>query len=221
MKKLLASALLSATVLGAGLAVSSNANAATLPDGAKTNASVSFKAGDGTKPIDPVDPTDPTKPPVDPGTDNPGNLAIVYATQNVDFGEDLAIPTQAMVYKSNKMVSLEVGDVRGTDAGWALSVKADDFKSGSDVLKGAKISIDESKDVSVAGSAAGTVTAVSKAVADATTASVALNAVKGTGSGVTIDNLAAGSIKLAVPAGTAKAQAYSSTMNWTLSDVPA
>lgn len=221
MKKLLASALLSATVLGAGLAVSSNANAATLPDGAKTNASVSFKAGDGTKPIDPVDPTDPTKPPVDPGTDNPGNLAIVYATQNVDFGENLAIPTKTTTIKSTKMVSLEVADVRGNNAGWALSVKADEFKSGSDVLKGAKIMIDKSDDVSVPDSAAETKIPVSTPIADASTASVALSAAKGTGSGMTIDNLAAGKIKLVVPNGSAAAQAYSSTMNWTLSDTPA
>ncbi|KRK45459.1 WxL domain-containing protein [Dellaglioa algida] len=224
MKKVITSVLLSATVLGTGLAVSSNANAATLEKGASTNAAVSFKAGDEGQVIPPVDPTDPTKP-TDPGdngnTGNNGNLAIVFATKDVNFGSNLEIPTKALTVKSSDKVSLEVGDVRGTDAGWALSIQADQFKSGSDVLTGAVLSIDKSDDVKVAEAQPSTVTAVSSAVTDATTASVALNAAKGTGSGVTVDNLAAGKIKLVVPAGVAKAQAYSTTMNWTLSDVPA
>ena len=221
MKKMLTGALLSATILGAGLAVSSNASAADLAQGAKTDATVSFKAGDGTKPIDPVDPTKPPVDPDNPGTGNTGNLAIVYASQKIDFGTNFEIPTKEMTYETKKTVSLEVGDVRGTNAGWALSVKAPEFKSGTDVLTGAQIVIDASDDVSVHEAPVGTVTAVSKGVTVGADASVMLSAAKGTGSGITIDNLAAGKIKLVVPAGIAKAQAYSTTMNWTLSDVPA
>ncbi|WP_409021978.1 WxL domain-containing protein [Dellaglioa sp. P0083] len=223
MKKGLTSALLATTILGAGLAVSSHVNAATLAEGASTDASVSFKAGDEGQVIPPVNPTDPTDP-TDPGdggnTGNSGNLAIVYATKTVDFGSDIEIPTKALTVKSAKDLAIEVGDVRGTNAGWALSVQADQFKSGSDELTGAVLSTGKGK-VVVAEATAGTTTAVSNAVTDLTTAGVALNAVKNTGSGVTVDTLAAGDISLTVPAGVAKAEAYSTKMNWTLSDVPA
>ncbi|WP_407879090.1 WxL domain-containing protein [Furfurilactobacillus entadae] len=44
-----------------------------------------------------------------------------------------------------------------------------------------------------------------------------MNATDGNGSGITIDQMDPSAIKLTVPANVAKAEAYSTTMNWTLS----
>ncbi|MHC9533415.1 WxL domain-containing protein [Dellaglioa sp. L3N] len=225
MKKVLTSTLLSATILGAGLVVSGNVSAAGNADGsASTDASVSFIPGDPTKPIDPVDPTNPTDPtdPGDPGdTGNTGNLAIVYATDAISFGTDLTIPTsKATTVNAIDMLSLEVGDIRGTNAGWELDVAASDFvaKNG-DVLTGAKVELGKG-DVSVVDAAEGVKTAVSTGLTENDKAQAVLTAKDGIGSGITVDNIKKTDISLTIPTGVAKAESYSSTMNWTLKDAP-
>lgn len=224
MKNVLTSALLSATILGAGLAVSGSVNAADMTP-ATTTTGVQFKAGDGTA-IPPVDPTDPTKP-VDPGnndnnTGNSGNLAIIYATKAISFGTDNLITTSALDLKSDTDVAVEVGDVRGTNAGWTLSVSSEQLANAdkSETLKGAAISLGAG--VVSLGNSSTANPALSSAITDTTTSGVVLGAKADAGAGVTVDNIKKENVKLTVPVGSAKADiAYASTLTWTLSDTPA
>ncbi|MDK1717503.1 WxL domain-containing protein [Dellaglioa algida] len=234
MKKLLTSTLLSATVLGAGLAVSSNVNAADqAPKPASTNTSVQFVKGTG--PIGPVNPTDPG----DGGggeTGNGGALSIVYATKDLSFGADNEIGTGVLTLHGDKNVVLQVGDIRGNNAGWALSVKSDQLSDGDktnpQVLGGAKISFSSGTGSSDVANGGTSVAATKNRLDDTTVGGVVLNAVgvikdgdhkgENQGSGINVDTIKKDEITLSVPSTSVTAGvAYKSTLNWTLSDVPA
>ncbi|MDK1726929.1 WxL domain-containing protein [Dellaglioa algida] len=222
MKKVLTSALLSATILGAGLVISGNVSAADAIKGAATTTGVQFVADDGSQVIPPVDPTDPTKPvdPTDPGTGNEGNLAIVYATKAISFGDKNVITASTVNLKADKDVVVEVGDVRGTNAGWDLSVKSDQLTDGkTNTLTGAQLGLAAGKNVVANGGTS--VAATTAALADTTTGAVVLNAVKDTGSGINVDTIAKDGVTLTIPAGIAKADvAYASTLTWSLAAAP-
>ncbi|KRK45458.1 WxL domain-containing protein [Dellaglioa algida] len=222
MKKVLTSALLSATALGAGLVISGNVSAADAIKGAATTTGVQFVADDGSQVIPPVDPTDPTKPvdPTDPGTGNEGNLAIVYATKAISFGDKNVITASTVNLKADKDVVVEVGDVRGTNAGWDLSVKSDQLTDGkTNTLTGAQLGLAAGKNVVANGGTS--VAATTAALADTTTGAVVLNAVKDTGSGINVDTIAKDGVTLTIPAGIAKADvAYASTLTWSLAAAP-
>jgi hypothetical protein len=107
----------------------------------------------GTSVVPPVDPTDPTKPEVDPGnpgTGNQGPLAVIYATNLLDFGSH-EVPAMDATFTSadgnsnvwNGFESVQISDARGGALGWKLSVKADPLKtvSNGDELKGAELEI--------------------------------------------------------------------------------
>ncbi|CAM2895483.1 WxL domain-containing protein [Dellaglioa algida] len=239
MKKILTSTLLAATVLGAGLAVSGSASAAdsnsTIPDTANTAGSVTFVPGEGTNPIDP-NPTDPD--PTDPGdggggeTGHNGPLAIVYATKAVSFGLDeskdgnyavsktVPVSAKAQELKGSNFVSLQVGDVRGTSAGWTLSVSANQFKSvKSGDLVGAALFLGEGDNEFVGGAAGKAATA--HELKDAVGAGgTVLDAGAGKGAGLNADKIRADKMTLTIPAGSAQAEAYTTTLNWSLSAVP-
>ncbi|MHC9533416.1 WxL domain-containing protein [Dellaglioa sp. L3N] len=220
MKKVLTSALLSATILGAGLAVSGQVSADKVPDPATTTTGVQFKAGDDETVIPPVDPTKPTDPtdPGDGGTGNTGTLAIIWATKAISFGTENEIKTTEDVLKSDKDVAVEVGDVRGTDVGWNLSVKSDQLTGDKGELKGAVLSLDAGSNVVASGTSA---PATTDELKDTTTSGVVLSAVEGTGAGVNVNTIAKDGVKLTVPAGSAEADvAYSSTLTWTLASGP-
>ena len=233
MKKILTSTLLSATILGAGLVVSSNVNADNVKEGAQTKTAVQFVEGTG--PIDPVDPTDPENPPVDPsnpGTGNPGPLSIVYATKDISFGMDNKITAAGYSIKAHDDIAVEVGDIRGNNKGWALSVKSDQFSDGAttnpQVLKGAVISFVAGESFVANNDTSLAATTVD--VIDTTVGGVPLKADgvvkegahKGEtqGAGLNVDTIAKEKITLTIPANSAAADvAYKSTLNWTLSDV--
>ena len=222
MKKVLTSALLSATILGAGLVISGNVSAADAIKGAATTTGVQFVADDGSQVIPPVDPTDPTKPvdPTDPGTGNEGNLAIVYATKAISFGDKNVITASTVNLKADKDVVVEVGDVRGTNAGWDLSVKSDQLTDGkTNTLTGAQLGLAAGKNVVANGGTS--VAATTAALADTTTGAVVLSAAKDAGSGINVDTIAKDGVTLTIPAGIAKADvAYASTLTWSLAAAP-
>ncbi|MHC9536549.1 WxL domain-containing protein [Dellaglioa sp. BT-FLS60] len=219
MKNVLTSALLSATILGAGLAVSGQVSADKVPDPATTTTGVQFKAGDDNTVIPPVDPTNPTDP-TDPGdgTGNSGALAIIWATKAISFGTENEIKTTEDVLPADKDVAVEVGDVRGTDAGWNLSVKSDQLTGDKGELAGAVLSLDAGSNVVASGTSA---PATTDELKDTTTSGVVLSAAKGTGAGTNVDTIDKAGVKLTVPAGSAEAGvAYSSTLTWTLASGP-
>ncbi|GKT03078.1 WxL domain-containing protein [Furfurilactobacillus entadae] len=114
-----------------------------------TNASATFTPGTTT--VNPVDPTDPTKP----GTDKnngakPGSgLSLIYVTNGLDFGShqvdvvnknDYDASTSKTLWNGKAVV--QVADSRGTNAGWNLSVAADQFATTSgDKLTGATLTL--------------------------------------------------------------------------------
>lgn len=235
MKKILTSTLLAATVLGAGLAVSGSASAAgTETSKASTNGSVTFVPGEGTDPVDPTQPEVPTDPGDGNtgGTDDKGALAIVYATKAVSFGLDetkdgiytvsktVPVSAKAQELKGSNFVSLQVGDVRGTSAGWTLSVSAKQFKSAtSGDLAGAELTLGKGDNVFVGGVAdkAAVAGEVKNVIKDGGTV---LSAAAGTGAGLNADKIHATDMKLTIPAGSAQAEAYTTTLNWSLLDTP-
>ncbi|MGV0168087.1 WxL domain-containing protein [Furfurilactobacillus sp. WILCCON 0119] len=192
-----------------------------------TNASATFTPGTTT--VNPVDPTDPTKP----GTDEnngakPGSgLSLIYVTNGLDFGShqvdvvnknDYDASTSKTLWNGKAVV--QVADSRGTNAGWNLSVAADQFATTSgDKLTGATLTLPgaASQITTNTGTSNGvTSSALSGYALDNSSATV-MNATDGNGSGITIDQMDPSAIKLTVPANVAKAEAYSTTMNWTLS----
>lgn len=183
----------------------------------------------GTSVVPPVDPTDPTKPEVDPGnpgTGNQGPLAIIYATNLLDFGTH-EIPIMDATYTSaegtsnvwNGFESVQISDARGGALGWKLSVKADPLKtvSNGDELKGAELEIGTA---AVATNVAGANPAAASAVRDAFVGGVAVTAPGGDGAGITVVNFNPADIKLHVKGGTALAEAYTTKLVWTLNDSP-
>lgn len=235
MKKILTSTLLAATVLGAGLAVSGSASAAgTETSKASTNGSVTFVPGEGTDPVDPTNPVDPTDPGDGGGgeTGDKGPLAIVYATKAVNFGLDetkdgqyavsqtVPVSAKSQDLKGSNFISLQVGDVRGTSAGWTLSVSANQFTSAkSGELAGATLLLGEGTNV-LAGGATGT-PAVAAQVDNAIGAGgTVLSAAPTTGAGLNADKIRADKMTLTIPAGSAQTDTYTTTLNWSLSDTP-
>ncbi|MDK1717504.1 WxL domain-containing protein [Dellaglioa algida] len=237
MKKILTSTLLAATVLGAGLAASGSASAADGKETSKasTNGSVTFIPGSG------VDPVDPTKPevPTDPGdgnnggTEDKGPLAIVYATDKVSFGlgkiEDkkyvfeskVPVSAKSQDLQGSNFISLQVGDVRGTSAGWILSVSADQFTSPTyGELGGATLTLGEGENV-LTGSATGTAAVSAKVDNVIGAGGTVLSAAPTTGAGLNADKISANNMTLTIPAGSAKVDTYTTTLNWSLKDVPA
>ncbi|MHC9533417.1 WxL domain-containing protein [Dellaglioa sp. L3N] len=236
MKKILTSALLSATILGAGLAISSHVSAATDPKSEKTDGSVTFEAGtDPTKPVDPTDPTDPDVDPDDPdggdgGTGEAGPLEIAYATKTVSFGTDktvgdgsqddapaVKISSDKQTLYANHYVALEVADTRGTAAGWTLNASTSDFTNGDEVLKGAELAFAPGA-VTVANGGDSSTAASASAV---TKTGTALSAGVDKGVGLTVDKIAADGATLTIPAGSAKVGTYTAAVTWTLTDAPA
>lgn len=184
-------------------------------------------------PVDPVDPTDPNGP--KPGT--PGPLSIDYAS-SLDFGKQKITSTK-QVYKAKAQKFggrgdgpnyVQVSDTRGTEAGWSLQVKQDgQFKSTTGkVLTGAEITF---KNAQVNTASASPKPSISKNTFSLKpegngVAENIMTAKAGEGSGTYVlafgdDNTGANSIELEVPGATTKyAEKYSTTLTWTLTDVP-
>lgn len=209
----------------------------------KSNAIIEFEPStDPTTPVDPekpgetIDPVDPTNPEgPNPGTNGP--LSIDYAS-SLDFGKQKITSTD-QVYKAaaQKFTDrgdgpnyVQVTDNRGTEAGWSLQVKQDgQFKSESGKeLTGAEITfnngvvntVSESPKPSVVQSSFNLTPEGNGVAENIMSAKVA----EGAGTFVLKfgdDSTAADSIELSVPGKTTKyAEKYTTSLTWTLTDVP-
>ncbi|MFU1800944.1 WxL domain-containing protein [Lactiplantibacillus pentosus] len=233
MKSMLGHLLMAGTLLVAG-SMPIVANAAENRSGS-TNLQAEFTKSTST--VTPVDPTDPNTPSTG-GDDNNGatpggDLSLIYVSKSLGYGTheidvlndqqytpDLT-SANTNLWKGNMVV--EVSDVRGTNAGWKLTVTGSNL-TGVDgtTAKGATLSLPKG-DVSNSGTDAnGAVATTSEVALNGTVGSSAvLNAAKGGGAGVTISQLNPSNLTLNIKANTVKAQTYSGNLNWTLSDLPA
>ncbi|RZI49397.1 WxL domain-containing protein [Lactococcus kimchii] len=129
------SALLTALLI-AGTGVAQVASAATSVD-YSSDAQVTLTPGDGTNPVDPTDPTKPVVPenpdpsvPTNPGTG--GSLSIDFAS-SLAFGtqkisgqaQTFYAHAQALSDGTTRPDYVQVSDLRGTAAGWTLTVTED------------------------------------------------------------------------------------------------
>lgn len=201
-------------------------------------------------PVQPDDPKTPVAsdaaqyPGVHGGTNSiskaGSGLTLVYITNKLDFGTHEIDPLKEIVttanYKDSKNSSnnadisnlwsdravIEVGDVRGTNSGWTLSVSSGSLKSSNgDVIDGATLAFPT-----------GTVNNAGKKnnakpyqlpkidCQDDTAGGTILDAAAGEGFGITVDKIDPGQIALTIPANTAKAEAYSGNLHWSLDAVP-
>ncbi|MBK5491840.1 WxL domain-containing protein [Bacillus sp. TH13] len=185
-------------------------------------------------PVGPVDPTDPEGP--NPGTNGP--LSIDYAS-SLDFGKQKITSTD-QVYKAAAQKFngergegpnyVQVTDNRGTEKGWSLQVKQNgQFKSDSGKeLTGAEITFNNSVVNTASESKKPSIVKSSFNLTPEGTgvAQNIMSAKAGEGAGTYVlafgdDNTAADSIELSVPGKTTKyAEKYSTSLIWTLTDVP-
>lgn len=199
---------------------------------------------DPTNPDDPIKPIDPTKPEDDPGTEGP--LSIDYASSFI-FGSQKITSTDQVYYAepqsyhkvdaSGKVIGetlkgpnyVQVSDNRGTESGWTLKVKQNgQFKAknkGSE-LTGAVLTLKNGNVVTKSASAKPTATSEVNLNVEGEEVDL-LKADSGAGAGTylldwgTDEATGAKSIALSVPGKTTKYKdTYTTTLTWTLSDVP-
>lgn len=195
---------------------------------ATSTAAITFTPGD--KPVDPVNPDDPSKPlePSGQGTGKAGPLSIDYIT-NITFGNQ-SISGSQKVYNAKELKPfIQITDTRGTGAGWNVVAKAAPFSDGSNSsLNGSYLSFVGGKVVSSNLSAVkpNSLTPV-KLTTDNTEAKV-ITASANSGLGTWVNRWYAtetsaasnDNVTLTIPAGSAKAGTYTSTITWTLADAP-
>jgi len=168
-----------------------------------------------------------------------GDLSLIYVTNQLDFGSHEIDVANDQVYAANysdakdatksanvsklwnNHAVIEVSDVRGTNAGWNLTVSGSPLKGvDGSTLKGATLALPTGSLTNTGSDSNGTA-AVAVANALDTSAAQVLAAGKDTGAGITVDQLDPSNIKLTVPANQAKAQGYTTSLTWNLSDTPA
>ncbi|MFC0362697.1 WxL domain-containing protein [Enterococcus canintestini] len=203
---------------------------------------------DPTNPVEPVDPTDPNGP--NPGTDGPLSIDYASSLDfgvNKITNSDQVYYARAQQYKDGRSATpnyVQISDNRGNNAGWTLKVKQNgQFKASStlnDTLTGSVVKF-------VAPTVASNSTAIHPTAASEITLnpdgseSLVMAAKTGEGAGTyvdrwgtvetvkekdkdgnEVDSEVTKAITLSVPGSTPKdAVKYSTTLTWSLSDVPA
>lgn len=197
-----------------------------------TNNNISFKLSGSV--VDPVDPTDPSKPlekpdPEDPnntGTGNKGPLSIDYIS-NFNFGTH-DIPEFKTTYEAtNTHPYIQITDSRGTGQGYTLKANPHEFKTKEgDVLEGAYMTMASGE---VASSGVGKEPLTNNVRLVPGQSYTVMWAQQDSGMGTWVNKLFGNKghlgdrgnfVGLVVPAGTAKAEAYTSTIDWSLENVP-
>ncbi|AVK61174.1 WxL domain-containing protein [Lactobacillus sp. CBA3605] len=190
----------------------------------------------GTSPVSPVEPTNPNQPTTagdaSNGATGGAELALIYVTNSLGFGSHALDVLNNQAYKVDTTSSasalwdskavVEVADVRGTGAGWNLTVTGENLTSTTGaIVKGASVTLPTGAVTNSGNTVNGAVSVGSNvALAKAGSASQVLTAAKDNGTGVTVDQLSPSGLTLNVPANTVQAQTYATTLNWNLSDIP-
>lgn len=197
----------------------------------QTPAKIQFEAGDaGTvKPVDPENPGTENPNPDPGGTPDPapsGPLALNYASP-LDFGTHKVSATTETYKSTTKTPYIQVTDLRGTAAGWNVTVKASHFKdlaTDLDTLQGATFNLTGGEVLSASNNTDAPTTSDLQIDTDGTEVTV-LTAESGKGTGTWIERWKASGetnekVTLTVPAAKASTGQHETTLTWTLSDTP-
>jgi len=189
-----------------------------------TNGNVEILAGDGSEVVPPIE------EPSEPGTGDKGPLSLDYIS-NLDFGKvklssgetitEVSGPTNTEGTMLTK--GLQVSDLRGTGAGWKVTIGLSTFAGTEDqtrVLKGAKITLplgtlstnNEDKN--------NVPTSFAKTIEAGGDSAEIFTATKNQGMGTWFSKWDPKEVKLSVPGGQ-YADKYVANLTWTLSDTPA
>ena len=156
----------------------------------------------------------------DIGFTSPADGALTLLNvADLDFGSN-PISAKDEVYKNKTETATTVQDIRGTEAGWIVQVAQEgQLKAGEKQLTNAQITL---KTPTISEKSTGAATAKTDVVLNTDgSAATILEAGKGLGNGVTIENFDKDAAMLEVPGNTVKvAKQYETTLTWTLLDQP-
>ncbi|NMD72509.1 WxL domain-containing protein [Bacillus sp. DNRA2] len=194
---------------------------------ATSTATVTFTEDTSTPPV--LDPDDGSLPdPAIPGTGQAGPLSLDYVT-GLNFGSQI-VSLETMTYEANELKPfIQVTDKRGNPTGWKVTVSASAFTSAStDTLEGAYLEfnngelVKDSENPSLPPAIATTFILTTN-----NAAFKFMNAQPNSGRGSWITRWyplvgveTNDSVTLTVIGGTMRAEAYTSTLTWTLTDAP-
>lgn len=211
----------------------------------QTNGTITFEADDSiTPPVDPVNPEkpvtpiDPSKPDDKPTEGTGGPLSIDFASSFI-FGSH-KITTETMDYYAGLQTFqdsedgpnyIQITDKRGTQEGWTVSVKQNgQFETrNGDILEGAELSLSAGTTTSVTDQKYSPRATLKREVTLSPNGFhyILVSANRGQGMGTWIYKFGNDAeegrtaVKLNVPGKTVKlAQEYSTTITWTLSNIP-
>lgn len=205
-----------------------------------TDGTITFEQGKAPEPVNPVNPVEPITPDNPVGPIGEG-LTLDYVS-TLDFGtKKISTTTQTYYATADKGKNskgeeisypnyVQVSDLRGTKAGWNLSVKQNaQFTAGTDELTGAKLTFSNAELVTGAKEADSykpTATAGASFTLTPGTELPLINSENGKGMGTWVYRFGdatkqAASIGLEVPGTTLQlAKAYSTTLTWQLNNTP-
>lgn len=135
---------------------------------------------------------------------------------NFNFGQQ-QISTVNKDYDAQQQSKIQVTDLRGSSAGWNLTVTADKLTAGSKELDGAQVSLANG---AIVNSSNETINAADVTLTP-TQAVKVMDAATNSGNGVTTGTWTPTDVKLFVPGSSTKsATKYSANLTWTLTDAP-
>ncbi|EIR4022316.1 WxL domain-containing protein [Enterococcus faecalis] len=145
----------------------------------------------------------------------PGNLTL-DAVPDFDFGQQ-QITAQDKNYNAQSASEVQVTDLRGSSAGWELTVNATQLESNGKALTGSQINLTNGVGTNNNGE---TVTFSNSVLVPSTEVKV-MSAAQNNGNGISKGTWQATDVTLHVPGTTTKAAGqYTATLTWTLKDVP-
>lgn len=215
----------------------------------QTHITVDVAPGKDIKPVQPDNPNVAATDATNNGTDsttNSGPLALVYVTKALNFGpislkatgeQTSSVNADAGLW--NKQMVVEVGDLRGTLAGWQLSVRGSQLvkqdagtRATDAMITGAKVTFKNEQVLSstadtnqkVAMTGAENQAQVNQDETDIQLGTDAgsqtlLKAAEGTGYGMTTMRVNPNDINLSLPRN-AKTGTFTTDLTWTLNNVP-
>ncbi|MGC5455860.1 WxL domain-containing protein [Enterococcus faecium] len=188
-----------------------------------TDGKIEILTGDGTEVIPPIE------EPSEPGTGDKGPLSLDYIS-NLDFGKiklssgETTTKVSGPTDPEGNMLTkgLQVSDLRGTGAGWKVSIGLSAFSGTEDqthTLKGAKVVLPEGAITTNNEDKKNGPVSNAKTIEAGGDASTIFIANKNQGMGTWFSKWDPEEVKLVVPGGQ-YADKYTAKLTWTLSDTP-